>query len=454
MHIAVLGTDYIALITAACLAEMGNEVICVDADEATIDALDQGRLPVYEPGLEELVRRNCAGRRLFFSTNFVKAVQDSRILYLVSGQTGAARSSQEEAAALVAQAAAIGRTMQDYKLIVNKATVPVGTTVRLHVAVAQALAARGLHLDFDVVVDPEFIKQGTAIDDFMRPDRIVIGCDSPTAAETMRELYAPFVRTNRPIIVMDIVSAELLKFAANAFLATKISFMNELAHICAALGADINLIRQGLGADSRIGPLFLFPGLGYGGLRFSQGIRGLIETAQTTAYRPLLLEATEAVNRQQRQYFLQLIREHFRGRLAGRLLAVWGLAFKPWTDDIREAPALEILTALLQAGARIKAYDPQAVRAAQDFFGADHPGISYAPDMYEALDGAEALIIHTDWTMFRTPDFARLQTRLAQPVIFDGRNLYDPKKLAALGFIYYYIGGSVAPPQEEEEDLS
>lgn len=454
MHIAVFGTGYIALITAACLAEMGNEVICVDADEATIDALDQGRLPVYEPGLEELVRRNCAGRRLFFSTNFAKAVQDSRILYLVSGQTGPDRPNLAEVAALIAQAAAIGRTMQDYKLIVNKAHAPVGTTVRLHVAVAQALAARGLHLDFDVVVDPEFIKQGTAIDDFMRPDRIIIGCDSPAAAETMRELYAPFVRTNRPIIVMDILSAELLKFAASAFLATKISFMNELAHICAALGADINLIRQGLGADSRIGPLFLFPGLGYGGRRFSQGIRGLIETAHTVGYRPQLLEATEAINRQQRQYFLQLIKKHFQGQLQGRVLAVWGLAFKPWTDDIREAPALEILTALLQEGAKIKAYDPQAVKAAQDFFGADHPGISYAPDMYEAVDGAEALIIHTDWTMFRTPDLARLAARLAQPVIFDGRNLYDPKKLAARGFIYYYIGGSVSPPQEEAKIVS
>ncbi len=441
MNIAVLGTDYIALITAACLADMGNEVICVDRDEALIDKLDNFRLPVYEPGLEDLIRRNCMGRRLFFSTNFRAAIQNSSIIYLVSGHGTSVRESAAEAAALVGLAREVGHCLNDYKIMVNKSNAPVGTTAQIRAAVAQALADRGVSLLFDVVVDPEFIKQGTAIDDFMRPDRIVLGCESPTAAELMKELYAPFVRTNRPIIVMDVVSAELIKFAANAFLATKISFMNELAHICAALGADVNLIRQGLGSDSRIGPLFLFPGLGYGGLRFSQGIQGLIQTAKTVAYTPRLLEATEAINREQRRYFLHCIKNHFQGQLAGRVLGAWGLSFKPWTDDVREAPALEIISALVQAGAHIKAYDPQAVHAAQQFFGPTNPAITYAADMYEAAEGAEALLIHTDWTMFRTPDLERLRARLRDPVIFDGRNLYNPKKLAERGFVYYYIGG-------------
>ncbi len=441
MNIAVLGTDYIALITAACLAEMGNEVICVDRDERVIDDLDNYRLPVYEPGLEDLIRRNCMGRRLFFSTNFPWAIQKSFIIYLVAGQGTTVAESAAEAASLVALAREVGRCLDAYKIIVNKSNTPVGTTAQIQAAVAAELSARGASCAFDVVVDPEFIKQGTAIDDFMRPDRIVLGCESPTAAEFMKELYAPFVRTNRPIIVMDVVTAELIKFAANAFLATKISFMNELAHICAGLGADVNLIRQGLGSDSRIGPLFLFPGLGYGGLRFSQGIQGLIQTAKSVAYTPRLLEATEAINRDQRRYFLECIRNHFRGQLAGRVLGVWGLSFKPWTDDVREAPALEIVSSLLEEGAQIKAYDPQATHAAQQFFGPSHPAVTYAADMYEAAEGAEALLIHTDWTMFRTPDLDRLRARLRRPVIFDGRNLYNPDKLAERGFLYYYIGG-------------
>mgnify|MGYP005847974097 CR=1 FL=1 len=442
MNIAVLGTDYIGLITAACLAEMGNEVVCVDRDEALIDDLDNYRLPVYEPGLEDLVRRNCMGRRLFFSTNFAKAIENSLIIYLGFSHGTAVPEDKAEAAALVALAREVGLVLNDYKIIVNKSNAPIGTTQKIRDALAQTLASRGEVFAFDVVVDPEFIKQGTAIDDFMRPDRVVIGCESPAAAELMQELYAPFVRTNRPVIVMDLISAELIKFAANAFLATKISFMNELAHICAAVGADINLIRRGLGSDSRIGPLFLFPGLGYGGLRFSQGIRGLIQTAKAVAYTPRLLEAAEAINRAQRQYFLNCIRRHFQGQVAGKVFGAWGLSFKPWTDDVREAPALEVLAALVQEGAFIKAYDPQAVHTARRFFGPAHPAISYAADMYEAADGADALLIHTDWTMFRTPDLNRLRARLRAPVIFDGRNLYIPEKMAQRGFIYYYIGGS------------
>lgn len=445
MKITVLGTDYIALITAACLADMGNEVICVDRDEGRIDALDHGRLPVYEPGLEDLIRRNCQGRRLFFSTNFAKAVQTSLIIYLISGEGAVSAEGATEPKALVALAREVGDALNEYKIIVNKSNAPVGTTTQLREAIAGALASRGQTIDFDVVVDPEFIKQGTAIDDFMRPDRIVIGCESATAAAHLQELYAPFVRTNRPIIIMDVVSAELIKFAASAFLATKISFMNELAHICALVGADVNLIRQGLGSDSRIGPFFLFPGLGYGGRRFSQGIRGLMQTARQVHYQARLLAATEAINQEQRRYFLDLIRAHFRGDVAGKVLAVWGLSFKPWTDDVREAPALAIIPALLQEGAMVQAYDPQAVKAAQAVLGEGNPAVTYAADMYEAVDGADALLIHTDWTMFRTPDFDRLQARLRAPVIFDGRNLYNPAQLARRGFTYYYIGGPPPP---------
>lgn len=439
MKLAVIGAGYIGLITAACFAEMGNEVICVDADEQKIDDLDNFRLPFYEPGLEDLVRRNCMGNRLFFSTNLPQAVAKSQIIYIVLSQG----PEEEEGADLAAHedvARQIGRSLNGYKVIVNKSNTPIGTAARLRQAIAGELAGRREHHDFEVVCDPEFIKQGTAIDDFMKPDRIVIGCDKAVVADLMKELYAPFVRTNRPIIVMDVVSAELIKFAANAFLATKISFINELANICAAVGADINIIRQGLGSDSRIGNLFLFPGLGYGGYRFSQGIRTLIQTATSVDYPPRLLEAVEAINQDQRRRFVDLIAAHFHHQLGGRVFGVWGLSFKPWTDDVREAPALAVISALLAQGARVKAYDPQAAKTARKVFGADNPAITFAADMYEAAAHADALLIHTDWTMFRAPDFERLKSLLRQPVIFDGRNLYQPEKMARLGFQYFGVG--------------
>jgi UDPglucose 6-dehydrogenase len=439
MKLTIIGAGYIGLITASCFAEMGNEVICVDSDEKKIDDLDHYRLSVYEPGLEDLIRRNCMGKRLFFSTNLAKAVQNSLIIYLALSQ-GPQEDEAADLNALLEIARQIGRSLNGYKVIVNKSNVPVGTAVRIRQTIAAELAWREVDYEFDVVSDPEFIKQGTAIEDFMKPDRIVIGCDRAEAAELMKELYAPFVRTNRPIIVMDVISAELIKFAASAFLATKISFINELANICAATGADINLIRQGLGSDSRIGNLFLFPGLGYGGFRFSQGIRRLFQTAKSVNYDPRLLKATEAINQDQRQLFIDLIGNYFGNTLEGRVLGVWGISFKPWTDDIREAPALAVMSALLDKGARLKVYDPQAVNTARKYFGEANPAITYAVDMYEAVEGAEALIIHTDWTMFRTPDFDRLKTRLKNPVIFDGRNLYNPMKLAQLGFAYFYMG--------------
>jgi UDPglucose 6-dehydrogenase len=440
MKLTIIGAGYIGLITASCFAEMGNEVICFDSDEKKIDDLDHYRLPVYEPGLEDLIRRNCIGNRLFFSTNLAKAVQNSLIIYIALSQ-GPEEDEAADLSALLELARNIGRSLNGYKVIVNKSNVPVGTAVRIRQTIAEELAGREVDYEFDVVSDPEFIKQGTAIEDFMKPDRIVIGCDRAEVAELMKELYAPFVRTNRPIIIMDVISAELIKFAASAFLATKISFINELANICAATGADINLIRQGLGSDSRIGNLFLFPGLGYGGFRFSQGIRGLIQTAKSVNYAPRLLEATEAINQDQRQLFIDIICNYFGNNLEGRIFGVWGLSFKPWTDDVREAPALAIISDLMRKGVHIKAYDPQAVNAARHFFGEANPAITYAADMYEASEGADALIIHTDWTMFRTPDFDRLKSRLKNPVIFDGRNLYNPEKLARLGFAYFFMGG-------------
>jgi UDPglucose 6-dehydrogenase len=440
MKLTIIGAGYIGLVTAACFAEMGNEVICVDSDEKKIDDLDHYRLQVYEPGLEDMIRRNCMGKRLFFSTDLPKAVAAGQIIYIALSQ-GPESDEESDLAAHLEVARDIGRHLNAYKVIVNKSNVPVGTAARISRAIRGELAERGANHAFDIVSDPEFVKQGTAIEDFMKPDRIVIGCDNDEVAELLKELYAPFVRTNRPIIIMDVVSAELIKFAANAFLATKISFINELANICAGIGADINLIRRGLGSDSRIGNLFLFPGLGYGGVRFSQGIRGLIQTAKSVDYQPRLLEATEAINQEQRRLFIKMISSYFGYELQGRLLGVWGLSFKPWTDDIREAPALAVISALLEKGAHLKIYDPQATSATRKFFYNSNPDITYAADMYEAVDGAEALIIHTDWTMFRTPDFDQLKSRLKKPVIFDGRNLYNPQKLQNLGIAYFYIGG-------------
>ncbi len=427
MKLTIIGAGYIGLVTAACFAEMGNEVICVDSDEKKIDDLDHYRLQVYEPGLEDMIRRNCMGKRLFFSTDLPKAVEAGQIIYIALSQ-GPESDEESDLAAHLEVARDIGRHLNGYKVIVNKSNVPVGTAARIRQAISGELAKRGANHAFDIVSDPEFVKQGTAIDDFMKPDRIVIGCDNDEVAELMKELYAPFVRTNRPIIIMDVVSAELIKFAANAFLATKISFINELANICAGIGADINLIRRGLGSDSRIGNLFLFPGLGYGGVRFSQGIRGLIQTAKSMDYQPRLLEAAEAINQEQRRLFIKMISSYFGNDLQGRVLGVWGLSFKPWTDDVREAPALTVISALLEKGAHLKIYDPQATSTTRKFFHNSNPDITYAADMYEAVDGAEALIIHTDWTMFRTPDFDRLKSRLKKPVIFDGRNLYNPAK--------------------------
>ncbi len=438
MKLAIIGAGYVGLVTAACFAEMGNEVICVDADASKVEALEQGRIPIYEPGLEDYVKRNFQENRLTFTTDLAPAVQASLVIFIAVG-TPQDQDGSADLSMVLQVAKDIGRLMNGYKVIVEKSTVPVGTAAKVRQVINHELQARGEAFEFDVVSNPEFLKEGTALDDFMKPDRIVVGCDEVRVAELMKELYAPFVRTNHPVIIMDVVSSELTKYAANAFLATKISFINEIANICSRTGANINMVRQGIGSDRRIGNLFLFPGLGYGGSCFPKDMQALIHTANSLGYPPRVLEAAEAVNQEQRRLFMEVIRNYFQQELAGKVLAVWGLSFKPQTDDIREAPALTIISWLLESGARIQAHDPEAMAATRRFFG-DHEAVSYAPASYEALKGADALIICTEWSKFREPDFERMKSLMQAPVIFDGRNLYNPAKMANLGFHYFHVG--------------
>ena len=441
MKLGIVGAGYVGLVTAACFAEMGNEVICVDADAEKINALKHGRIPIYEPGLEDYVRRNFAEKRLFFTTDLNTAVQKSLVMFIAVG-TPQDKDGSADLSAVLAVAREIGKHLDGFKVIVEKSTVPVGTAAKVRQVVREELAARGVDHEFDVVSNPEFLKEGTAVDDFMKPDRIVVGCDDVRVAELMKELYAPFVRTHHPIIIMDVVSAELTKYAANAFLATKISFINEMANICALTGANIAMVRQGIGSDPRIGHLFLFPGLGYGGSCFPKDMQALIHTAKSHGYTPRLLDAAEDINQDQREKFVDLVKTYFNGNLQGRTLAVWGLSFKPGTDDVREAPALTVVSRLAEMGASIQAYDPQAMGTARQELG-EMPAINYAASAYEALENAEALIISTEWTSFREPDFERMKSLMNQPVIFDGRNLYNPDKVAQRGFQYFYIGQKI-----------
>jgi UDPglucose 6-dehydrogenase len=438
MKLAIIGAGYVGLVTAACFSEMGNEVICVDADKAKVEALEQGRIPIYEPGLEAYVKRNVLENRLFYTTDLSAAVEASLVIFIAVG-TPQDKDGSADLSMVLQVAKDIGRYMNGYKVIVEKSTVPVGTAAKVRQVISQELKARGEVFEFDVVSNPEFLKEGTALDDFMKPDRIVVGCDDVRVAELMKELYAPFVRTNHPIIIMDVVSSELTKYAANAFLATKISFINEIANICSRTGANINMVRQGIGSDRRIGNLFLFPGLGYGGSCFPKDMQALIHTANSLGYVPRVLEAAEAVNQDQRRLFMEVIRGHFKNELGGKVLAIWGLSFKPQTDDIREAPALTLISWLLEAGVRVQVHDPEAMPATRQYLG-ENPAISYANAAYDALNGADALVICTEWSKFREPDFERMKSLLKAPVIFDGRNLYNPAKLAGLGFTYFHVG--------------
>jgi UDPglucose 6-dehydrogenase len=431
MKIAVVGTGYVGLVVGACLAESGNDVICVDKDEAKVKALRRGKIPIFEPGLEELVRRNKAEGRLTFTTVLGKAVKASQIIFIAVG-TPQGEDGSADLQHVLAVARDVGRAMDGYRVIVNKSTVPVGTADKV-----RAIIRRETQHPFSVVSNPEFLKQGAAVDDFMKPDRVVIGADDPRGAEMMVALHKPFTRTGARIMVMDCASAELSKYAANALLATKISFMNEIANVCDRFGADVDHVRQAVGADKRIGPSFLFPGVGYGGSCFPKDVTALVRFSADKDYDFKILKAVETVNQLQKRVLVSKISRHFGGKLKGKTIAIWGLAFKPKTDDMREAPAIPIIEALLAKGAKVQAFDPEAMRVARGLFGST---ITYASRSYDALKGADALAVVTEWHEFREPDFARMRKLLNAPVIFDGRNIYEKDQMQAQGFTYYSIG--------------
>jgi UDPglucose 6-dehydrogenase len=430
MKIAVVGSGYVGLVAGACLAENGNDVVCVDKDPAKIRALQRGRIPIYEPGLEELVRRNRSEKRLVFTTALERGVRNSQIIFIAVGTpTGEDGSADLQHVLNVARDTA--RAMNGYKVIVNKSTVPVGTAAR----VREVIRRETTH-PFSVVSNPEFLKQGAAIDDFMKPDRVVIGAEDPRGAELMKELYAPFTRTGAPIMLMDCASAELSKYAANAMLATRISFMNEVANVCEATGANVDQVRRAVASDRRIGSSFLFPGVGYGGSCFPKDVKAMVRFAAEKDYRFEILEAVEGVNERQKMRLLAKMQAQI-GPLKGKRIAVWGLSFKPRTDDMREAPAVPLITGILAAGAAVQAYDPEAMTVARGIFGSK---VTFAENSYAALKGADALAIVTEWNEFREPDFERMKKLLRSPVIFDGRNLYNPDQIRAHGFTYLSIG--------------
>ena len=430
MKIAVVGTGYVGLVVGTCLAENGNDVICVDKDESKVRSLRKGRMPIYEPGLEEMVERNTAERRLSFTTLLPKAVRQSGIIFIAVG-TPPGEDGSADLRHVEDVARQIARAMNGYKVIVNKSTVPVGTAARV-----REIVRRETTHPFSVVSNPEFLKQGAAVEDFLKPDRVVIGAEDPRAAGLMKELYAPFTRTGAPIMVMDCASAELSKYAANALLATKISFMNEVAAVCERFGANVDEVRKAVGSDRRIGPSFLFPGVGYGGSCFPKDVKAILRFSAEKDYDFQILTAVEAVNERQKVRLVEKMEAHF-GSLKGRTIAIWGLAFKPRTDDMREAPAITIIDRLLALGARVQAYDPEAERVARGIFGTR---VQLCEKSYEALKGAHALAIVTEWSEFREPDFPRIRKLMREPVVFDGRNLYNPEQMRAQGFTYYSIG--------------
>ncbi len=438
MKITVVGTGYVGLVSGTCLAEVGNEVLCLDLDAGKIATLNAGGLPIHEPGLLERVARNRAAGRLRFTTDVSEAVVHGLIQFIAVG-TPPDEDGSADLQYVVAAARSIGRLMNEYKVIVDKSTVPVGTADKVRAAIAAELAVRGRQIEFSVVSNPEFLKEGAAIEDFMRPDRIIVGAGEPRAIELMRQLYAPFQRSHDRLIVMDVRSAELTKYAANAMLATRISFMNELANLAGKLGADIEQVRQGIGADPRIGYQFLYPGCGYGGSCFPKDVQALNRTAAEAGSALRVLAAVEQANEFQKGVLGAKIVEQFGEDLAGRRFALWGLAFKPNTDDMREAPSRRVVADLLGRGARICAYDPVAMDEARRIFGSE-PGIDYADSPLAALDGADALVIVTEWKEFRSPDFAEIRHLLKTALIFDGRNLYDPATVRAAGIDYRPIG--------------
>ena len=440
MKITVFGSGYVGLVTGACLADVGNQVMCMDVDQVKIDKLKQGIIPIYEPGLEEMVKDNMAAGRLHFTTDVKEAVDFGLFQFIAVG-TPPDEDGSADLRYVLAVAKGVAEHMSDYKIIVDKSTVPVGTADKVKQAVLDVLAQRGEAQEFDVVSNPEFLKEGSALDDFMKPDRIIIGTDNPRTAELLKALYAPFNRSRERVITMDIRSAELTKYAANAMLATKISFMNELANLAERLGADIENVRHGIGSDSRIGYSFIYPGCGYGGSCFPKDVKALERTAKEMGYHAELLSAVENVNDRQKHRLFEKISAHYPNGVKGKTFALWGLAFKPNTDDMREAPSRVLLEALIDAGASVQAYDPEAMHEVQRIYG-DKAGLTYCAKQNQALDNADALIIVTEWKQFRSPDFDELSKGLKDKVIFDGRNMYEPKFVKQAGLQYYAIGRS------------
>jgi len=431
MKIAVIGTGYVGLVTGTCFAETGNDVVCVDIDQRKIDKLKSGEITIYEPGLEKLFLRNLKEERLHFTSNLVEGIKDAKILFLAlptpPGEDGSADLKY-----VLGVAADLGKIISEYVVVVDKSTVPVGTAEKVH----KAIAANAT-VDFDVVSNPEFLREGVAVEDFMKPDRVVIGTASERAKKLMNELYAPFVRSGNPLIFMDVRSAELTKYAANSFLATKISFMNEVAQLCERLGADVDMVRLGVGSDARIGKRFLFPGIGYGGSCFPKDVQALVRSSGEVDYDFKILNAVMDVNEKQKLHLMPKINGYFNNELKGKHFAIWGLAFKPNTDDIREAPALYMIDALLEAGATVNVFDPEAMENVKGVVG---DKIEYAENLYDALIGADALVIATEWNEFRTPDFLKIVNNMKRKVIFDGRNLFDVANIGELGFHYESIG--------------
>ncbi|KAA3612035.1 MAG: UDP-glucose/GDP-mannose dehydrogenase family protein [Calditrichaeota bacterium] len=435
MKVAVVGTGYVGLVAGTCFSDTGNEVVCVDVDKEKIDGLKKGKVPIYEPGLEEMIKRNVREERLSFTTEIEAAVKSSQIIFIAVG-TPPDEDGSADLQYVLAVAKSIGQNMNGFKVVVDKSTVPVGTAEKV-----TAEISKYTDLDFAVVSNPEFLKEGAAIADFMKPDRVVIGTSNEEAAEIMRNLYSPFVRTGKPIIVMDEKSAELTKYAANALLATKISFINEIANLCDTVGANVEMVRKGIGSDVRIGPYFIFPGTGYGGSCFPKDVKALIKTAGENGIDLNILKSVEEVNASQKTIMFNKIKEYFNGDLKGKKFAMWGLAFKPKTDDMREAPATEMIKALNEAGATVHAHDPEAMNEAnrvyEDRLG---KGVELFKKRYDALDGTDALIIMTEWNEFREPDFFLIKETLSSAAIFDGRNIYDPKRMKKYGIDYFSIG--------------
>jgi len=437
----MVGTGYVGLVTGACFAEVGNEVLCLDVDEAKIRTLESGGIPIHEPGLAEVVKRNVAAGRLHFTTDVARAVKFGAVQCIAVG-TPPGEDGSADLQHVVAAARNIGRHMSEYRVVVDKSTVPVGTADKVRSAISEELAKRGAKVPFAVVSNPEFLKEGAAVEDFMRPDRVVVGSDDAQATQIMRTLYAPFQRNHERLFLMDVRSAELTKYAANAMLATRISFMNELANLAERLGADIEEVRKGIGSDPRIGYQFLYAGIGYGGSCFPKDVKALIHTAEQAGGALPILEAVERVNAEQKHVLARKILKRF-GKLSGRRIALWGLAFKPNTDDMREAPSRVLVEELVANGATVSAYDPVAMPAAKSAFS-DLKGIAYAESPLAALEGADALAVVTEWKEFRSPDFQEIRSRLKTPAVFDGRNLYDPEDLKRAGLEYYPVGRAAA----------